>query len=135
MFCSIYLSYIHLNWIANTVAAKIICTVKSAKYIIVHHSILTVFLIIHSKMHIKIEDIMMAKISIALFCLCKLLICCLFLTCQYWNKKQNLRRRTGHSSRPRFTSRTCRVRSRCCLSRGIKERGSLRGGCMGPEWP
>lgn len=59
-----------------------------------------------------------------------------FLTHQHIRNKNfylDLRRRAGLSTRPRFASRDCRTRSRCCLSRGIIVRGSLRGGCTGPE--
>lgn len=49
--------------------------------------------------------------------------------------KQNLRCGTGRSTRPRFTSRTCWMRPRCCLSQGLREWDSLRSWCMGPEGP
>lgn len=45
----------------------------------------------------------------------------------------DLRHRAGLSTRPRSTSRDCRMRSRYCLSKGSRVRGSLRGGCTGPE--
>ena len=45
----------------------------------------------------------------------------------------DLRHWAGLSTRPRSTSRDCRMRSRYCFSKGIRVRGSLRGGCTGPE--